>query len=64
MLVITGILAGMDGVLQAGGLGLALESIFMPTASPKARASTKPSVRPVPIVAGGDALGLGVAGTF
>jgi hypothetical protein len=65
LLVFTAVLAGMDGVLQAGGLGVALESLFLPTAAPKPPASSvAPTLRPVPYVAGRDALGLGVAGTF
>jgi len=65
LLVFTAVLAGMDGVLQAGGLGVALESLFLPTAAPKPRASsTTPTIRPVPVVAGRDSVGLGVAGTF
>jgi len=64
LLVVTAVLTGMDGVVQAGGLGVALESLFLPTASPKPRSSTAPTVRPVPIVAGRDGVGLGFAGTF
>jgi hypothetical protein len=65
LLVVTAVLAGMDGVLQAGGLGIALEALFLPTAAPKPKAtSATPTVRPVPYVAGRDAVGLGVAGTF
>jgi hypothetical protein len=63
-LVFTAVLIGMDGVLQAGGLGLALESVLMKTATPKSRASTLPTLRPVPYIAGKDAMGLGLAGTF
>ena len=64
LLVVTAVLTGMDGVLQAGGLGIALESVFLPTASQKPRSSTAPTVRPVPVVAGRDGVGLGLAGTF
>jgi hypothetical protein len=63
-LVFTAVLMGMDGVLQAGGLGLAVESVFMKTATPKSRSSALPTLRPVPYVAGKDAMGLGLAGTF
>jgi len=63
-LVFTAVLMGMDGVLQAGGLGLALESVLMKTAAPKSRSSALPTLRPVPYVAGKDAMGLGLAGTF
>jgi hypothetical protein len=62
--VVTAIFTGIDGVLQAGGLGIALESAFMPTASSKPRTKAAPTVRPVPYVAGRDGMGLGVVGTF
>ena len=68
LLVVTAILSGVDGVLQAGGIGIAIESALLPTSSgkPRARAprNASPSVRPVPIVAGKDGIGLGVVGTF
>jgi hypothetical protein len=69
LLVVTAILSGVDGVVQAGGLGIALESLFMPTASEKPRAekprtSEAPTVRPVPVIVGKHGVGLGVAGTF
>jgi hypothetical protein len=68
LLIFAAVFTGVDGVLQAGGLGIALESAFLPTSSGKARAkappSLSPSVRPVPIVAGRDGVGLGLVGTF
>lgn len=69
MLVFTAVLIGMDGVIQAGGLGMALEAAFLPTSNlptshTKSRATNKPTVRPVPYVAGRDTVGLGVVGTF
>jgi hypothetical protein len=69
LLVFTAVLIGMDGVLQAGGLGMALEAAFLPTstaraANTKSRAKNAPTIRPVPYVAGRDTLGLGVVGTF
>jgi hypothetical protein len=67
LLVVGAIFTGVDGVLQAGGLGIALESAFMPTSSgkrEKREKSSAPSVRPVPYVAGRDGVGLGVVGTF
>jgi hypothetical protein len=64
-MVVSGIFIGIDGALQAGGLGIALESAFMPTASAKPRKrSEAPTVRPVPVVTGRNGVGLGVAGTF
>jgi hypothetical protein len=66
LVVIRGILASMDGVGQAGGLFIALESLFMPTraaASGRAPQKTKQAwVRPVPFIAGRDGVGLGVVG--
>jgi hypothetical protein len=68
LLVVGAIFTGVDGVLQAGGLGIALESAFIPTSSgakrEKRAASDALRVRPVPYVAGRDGVGLGVAGTF
>ena len=69
LLVVTAVLSGVDGVVQAGGVGIALESLFMPTASEKPRAekprtSDAPTVRPVPVIVGKHGVGLGVAGTF
>lgn len=69
LLVVGAIFTGVDGVLQAGGLGIALESAFMPTSSPssqreKRKESSAPTIRPVPYVAGKDGVGLGVVGTF
>jgi hypothetical protein len=67
LLVVTAILTGVDGVLQAGGVGIAIESAFLPTSSaprPRAPRSASPSIRPVPILAGKDGIGLGLVGTF
>jgi hypothetical protein len=68
LLVVGAVFTGIDGVLQAGGLGIALESAFMPTSSgakrEKRATSLTPSIRPVPYVAGRDGVGLGVVGTF
>ena len=65
VLVVVAILTGIDGVLQAGGVGMALESAFMPTSSAKlVKKSSAPTFHPVPIVAGRDSVGLGVVGTF
>jgi hypothetical protein len=76
LLVVVAVLTGIDGVLQAGGVGMALESVFLPTsstpkggapASPTKKTATRPiqvTAHPVPIVAGRDGVGLGVVGTF
>jgi hypothetical protein len=65
LLVVVAILTGIDGVLQAGGVGMAIESAFLPTSSaPPAKKSLAPTLHPVPIVAGRDGVGLGVVGTF
>ncbi len=76
-LMVTGaILAGLDGLGQAGGVGLMLEGLFLPTrlpSEPADTASLKPrgafttgsvTWRPVPLSSGGDGLGLGVIGIF
>jgi hypothetical protein len=66
LVVIRGILAGMDGIGQAGGLAIVLESLLMPTrAAVRARAPQKTKqawVRPVPFVVGRDGVGLGIVG--
>jgi hypothetical protein len=78
--VVTGaIFVALDGLGQAGGAGLLLESIFMttrePTAAPPPAASLPSyrasvarapslSLRPAPFHAGRDGLGLGVIGIF
>ena len=64
LLVIGAILMGIDGVGQAGGVGVALESLFLPTRKPARNATAHPSVRPVPITSGKDGVGLGLAGVF
>jgi hypothetical protein len=63
VLVVVAVLTGIDGVLQAGGVGLMLESMFLPTSSAEKK-SPAPKADPVPIVAGRDGVGLGVVGTF
>ncbi len=73
MVVARAILTTLDGVAQAGGLAIAGEALFLPTAAPaapgfRARASHSRrralSVRPTPFFAGKDGLGVGVAGQF
>jgi hypothetical protein len=79
--MVTGaVLAGIDGLGQAGGVGILLESMFMTTHEPPPkgtvpltgrldfsahpRTESKLWIRPVPYQAGGDGLGLGVVGVF
>lgn len=66
--VVRYVLAGIDGVGQAGGVLIALESLFLPVQSAaRAKLPATPKhavVRPVPFVAGRDAIGLGVVGAF
>lgn len=68
LVVVRGVLAGIDGIGQAGGVLIALESLFLPVQSAaRAKASAAPKhavVRPVPFVAGRDTIGLGVVGAF
>jgi hypothetical protein len=66
LVIARGILAGMDGIGQVGGLAVALESLFLPVrASNQARRMHTPHawVRPVPILSG-DTIGLGVVGAL
>lgn len=66
LVIARGVLAGIDAIGQAGGVLVALESLFVPTASAKraasARRSTHARVRPVPFVAGRDGVGLSIVG--
>jgi hypothetical protein len=66
LVVVRGILAGLDGIGQAGGILIALESLFLPVQAPaRAKAPAAPRharVRPVPFVAGRDTIGLGIVG--
>ncbi|HEX5101005.1 MAG TPA: hypothetical protein VFV94_15955 [Polyangiaceae bacterium] len=65
LVIVRGVLAGIDAIGQAGGVLIALESLFVPTASAKRAAVRRPAharVRPVPFVAGRDGFGLGIAG--
>lgn len=72
LVVVRAILTTIDGIGQAGGLGMVLESLFLPTAESSTRASSPSSdsatseteITPVPIVAGKDGIGLGVVGRF
>lgn len=74
-LVIGAILTIIDGVAQAGGLGIVGEGLFLNTSSkpavrkaepgPAARQyAMQPSVRAVPLNFGKDGVGLGFVGTF
>ena len=66
LVIVRGILAGIDGVGQAGGLFVALESLFLPVQSRKnARTAPRRShamIRPVPLITGRDGIGLGIVG--
>ena len=66
LVIVRGVLAGIDGVGQAGGIFIALESLFLPVQSMKSarplRHSTHARVRPVPFFAGRDGIGLGIVG--
>jgi len=73
MVVVRAILTTLDGVGQVGGVGMIIESLFMPTAAASTRGASSPpsnsetggtEIRPVPIVAGKDGVGLGVVGRF
>lgn len=70
--ILRAILTAMDGVGQAGGIAVALEGVFLPTMEqrPEARTWRLPErkqafeIRPAPIMAGRDGVGLGVIGRF
>jgi len=66
LVVVRIVLAGIDGVGQAGGVLVALESLFLPvqsqTRAKRASAPQHARVRPVPFVAGRDTIGIGVVG--
>jgi hypothetical protein len=64
MLYVRGALFVISGIVQASGLGLVGEGIFMTTEAegPKAKAA-RPIVVPMPIITGSTA-GFGVVGTF
>jgi hypothetical protein len=71
IVVARAILLVLDGLVQAGGLAVAGEGLFMTTESEAARAPAAPAdrraaavtVAPVPLVARGQA-GVGLAGAF
>lgn len=66
LVIARGVLAGLDGIGQVGGLAIALESLFLPVRrSNQARLVERPHawVRPVPILSG-DTIGLGVVGAL
>ena len=65
-LVVGAILAIFDGVVQAGGLGIAGEGLFLNTSNGHAapRKAEGPVVHALPFNFGKDGVGLGVVGTF
>ncbi len=75
-LVIGAILQVFDGVVQAGGLGIIAEGLFLNTSSARSaprkaesgptsrQAASGPTVRAVPFSLGKGGAGLGVVGTF
>jgi hypothetical protein len=66
--VLRAILTAVDGIGQAGGLAVVGEALFLPTAaapsSPAPRRQAALSVKPVPMLAGGGAVGFGLVGQF
>ena len=62
-LVLGAILTIFDGVVQAGGLGIVAEGLFLNTSSSRP-APQKAQVQAVPLNFGKDGVGLGVVGTF
>jgi hypothetical protein len=66
ILYFRGILEVLDGVIQAGGLGVAGEGIFMTTESTSKKPEPRDAaivVRPVPVVTG-HTTGAAIVGTF
>jgi hypothetical protein len=74
IVVLRAILTTMDAVGQTGGVAVMAEAIFLPTQEqaaptrerrrPRLRRETGVVVRPAPVVAGQDGLGLGIIGSF
>jgi len=66
LVIVRGVLAGIDAIGQTGGILIALESLFVPTANATRAARVHlpahARVRPVPFVAGRDGFGLGIVG--
>lgn len=66
LVIVRGVLAGMDGIGQVGGLAIALESLFLPVRKSNQARSVHTQhawVRPVPILSG-DTIGLGLVGAL
>lgn len=65
-LVVGAILAVLDGVAQAGGLGMIGEGLFLSTSSARSapRKAEGPTARAVPLNFEKGGVGLGVVGTF
>lgn len=65
-LVVTAILTAFDGVVQAGGLAIIGEGLFLKTSSarPAPRKAEGPTVRAVPLQFERGGVGLGVVGSF
>jgi hypothetical protein len=70
IVVIRAVLTTLDGIAQVGGLGVAVESVFMPTRNRRAtetqafRPTKERRVRAVPFATGRDAVGVGIVGRF
>jgi hypothetical protein len=68
IVVLRAALTTLDGIAQAGGLGIALESAFMPTRPPRrgrsAQRPVEPKIRPVPFTTGRGGVGIGFVGHF
>ena len=64
-LVVGALVVILDGVVQAGGLAIAGEGLFLKTSSSAAPQKAEgPTVRAVPLNFAKDGVGLGVIGTF
>jgi len=70
--VLRAVLTTLDGIAQAGGVGIAIESAFMPTRKRETEATDSRPLRPlkprrvraVPFTTGRDGVGIGIVGRF
>jgi len=64
IVVVRSVLTMLDGIGQVGGVGVLLESLFVPTATERARPKKRASLRAAPVVGGSGMVGVSVAGEF
>ena len=64
IVVVRSVLTMLDGIGQVGGVGVLLESLFVPTATERSRPKKRASFRAAPVVGGSGVVGVSVAGEF